>query len=69
MLGKMEMIQASGRTEKKAKEASKIRITQGLCAELRRQGLSCGELGANEGFPTGDEMIRTVSRENHSVVW
>lgn len=53
MLGEMEMIQASGRTEKKAKEASKIQITRGLYAELRRQGLSCGELGANEGFQTG----------------
>ena len=43
--------------------------SQKACVLNFEDGLSFGELGANEGFQTGDEMIRTVSRENHSVVW
>lgn len=56
-----------GELRGKLKRHARSTSHKAVSVELRSQTLSCGQLGANEGFQTGDEMIRTVSREAHCV--
>lgn len=61
MSGEREVVRAGGRTRGSQRQ-TKPKSHRALSPKLERQTLSCRQLGANEEFQAGDEMIRTVGR-------